>query len=164
MTTIDIKSIIEKTKDSVVQISEEDKAELLALASDSASEDQVKMFIAKQVEIRIKHYKKECKMGDIKDSAEEQAQMVHMQNLIGELWTFIVTTCTKTSAERKVPANYLLNAMLHASAESAVMMIESYKKAAQEQGLKVDTNQLVQDYAMSLGGAIVTVAHNHKLL
>lgn len=146
------------------EMSEEDQAEFLQMTKGVGDKAAVEIFIAKQVELQLWGYKKAVKIGDVKDNAQEQEWTVAMHNLVGELWTSIITKTIEASERTKLPANYALNALLHAAAEAAAMSIDSYRKAGKLQGVTINTAKLSQDFATGLGGEVLRQAHKRGLV
>lgn len=131
----------------------------------------VRNYIDGVAEARIKHYESQVLTGDKKDTQEEQAWTKDMQRLIADMWKEVITRGVNASINQKLPANYMMNAVLHASVESAVMSIQSYvKAAANAAGLlgagvpKTDTKQLVDSFGDSFKRSLNEVAKANNLI
>ncbi len=153
-----------------IELTEAEEARLKLCQSAAASEDQVRAFIATMIDIRKRHYMKKCEIqardaAVVQDTVQEQMYNKNMQDLIGEIWAEIITRAVNASIAGKVPGNYMLNAILHASTEAAVMAIESYNIAHKTStGESANTAKLTEDFAVNIGKSILECARSKGLI
>src|SRR4051812_4442604 len=91
-----------------IELTDQDKADIAACKADIATEEQVRTYILKMIELRKRHYAKKCEINAktkavVQDTIQEQGFNKNMQDLVGELWAEIIIRATKASTAGKVP-------------------------------------------------------------
>lgn len=145
----------------MIELTPEEREALTGCTSKSASEAQVREYIALMTKIRKRQYAEKVEKmtkdaAVIQPTVQEQIWRKNGEDLAGQLWAEIITIATKASVAELVPANYMLNAIVQGATEAIIMAIESYGQSYKTQtGKDFNTAKMVEETANNIATAML---------